>query len=102
MGGITKIILGLTLFGAATVWTTPFVLAQYYYPPPPPYYYGGGANCYAGGCCPPGMTIQGGECRPYQGQRYYGGYYGGGRRTYNGCPPHYTIQDGVCKPYRGY
>ncbi len=29
-------------------------------------YYRGG-NCYYGGCCPPGMTIQGGACRPYRG-----------------------------------
>lgn len=33
-------------------------------------YYGGGyggGNCYRGGCCPQGMTIQGGACRPYRG-----------------------------------
>lgn len=29
-------------------------------------YYGSG-NCYRGGCCPPGMTIQGGACKPYRG-----------------------------------
>ncbi len=31
------------------------------------YDYGGGGNCYYNGCCPPGMTIQGGACRPYRG-----------------------------------
>jgi hypothetical protein len=73
-------------------------LAQYYYPPPGygydrPYYdrpYG----TYNG--CPPGFTVQGGACRPYQGA------VGSGYRTYNGCPRGFTIQDGVCKPYRGY
>jgi len=97
MGGITRVVLGLATLGAGTVWNAPLVRAQYYYPPPPPYYYRGG-NCYSDGCCPPGMTIQGGACKPYRGPRSYGG----GWRTYNGCPPHYTVQDGVCKPYRGY
>ncbi len=32
-----------------------------------PGYYGNGPNCYANGCCPPGMTVQGGACRPYRG-----------------------------------
>ena len=32
-------------------------------------YYGSrGSNCYAGGCCPQGMTIQGGVCQPYRGR----------------------------------
>jgi hypothetical protein len=31
------------------------------------YDYGGGGNCYYNGCCPTGMTIQGGACRPYRG-----------------------------------
>ncbi len=35
--------------------------APYRYWGPPP------GNCYYGGCCPPGMTIQGGVCKPYRG-----------------------------------
>ena len=32
-------------------------------------YYGSrGGNCYAGGCCPQGMTIQDGVCQPYRGR----------------------------------
>jgi len=45
--------------------------------------------------CPPGWTVQGGNCAPYQGP------VGGGWRTWNSCPPDYTIQGGVCKPYIG-
>lgn len=58
---------------------------------PPPYGYG--HPTYNG--CPPGYTIQGGNCAPYQG-------HGGGWNTYNGCPPGYTIQGGACKPYQGH
>jgi len=65
--------------------------AQYY--PPPGYGYGYGYRTYNG--CPPGYTVQGGNCAPYQGP------VGGGWRTYNGCPPGYTIQGGNCAPYRG-
>ena len=68
--------------------------------------------------CPPGWTVQGGACRPYQGPTggpppgYYGyppppyGYYRPRPRytcTYAGCcPKGFSVQDGVCKPYRGY
>jgi hypothetical protein len=45
--------------------------------------------------CPPGYTVQGGVCQPYQGP------VGGGWRTYNGCPPGYTVQGGMCRPYQG-
>jgi hypothetical protein len=107
------IVLALSIIGAA-IGASHTAKAQYYYPPPqyapppdydepppPPYgYYRQpyGGNCYRNGCCPPGMTIQGGECKPYRGP--VGGGYG---YNYNfGCPPHYSIQDGVCKPYRGY
>src|SRR5665213_1673915 len=38
--------------------------------------------------CQPGYTVQGGECKPYQ---------GGPAK----CQKGYTIQDGVCKPYTG-
>ncbi len=31
------------------------------------YYRGRGRNCYGGGCCPRGMTIQDGVCKPYRG-----------------------------------
>ena len=26
------------------------------------------SNCYSGGCCPAGMTVQGGICKPYRGR----------------------------------
>ncbi len=78
--------------------------AQYYYPPPPPPpppgygpppgYYGPPPGYYDRPC-PPGMTVQGGVCRPYQGPD------GGGYRTWNGCPRGYTVQGGECRPYRG-
>lgn len=78
--------------------------AQYYYPPPPPPpppgygpppgYYGPPPGYYDRPC-PPGMTVQGGVCRPYRGPD------GGGYRTWNGCPRGYTIQGGECRPYRG-
>jgi hypothetical protein len=38
--------------------------------------------------CQPGYTVQGGECKPYQ---------GGPAK----CQKGYTVQDGVCKPYTG-
>lgn len=31
------------------------------------YRYRAGPNCYAGGCCPRGYTIQDGVCKPYRG-----------------------------------
>ena len=76
---------------------------QVYYPPPPPGYYGRpdyddpgyyGRRGYSP--CPPGYTVQGGACRPYQSPS------GAGWRTWNGCPPGYTVQGGACAPYRGY
>jgi hypothetical protein len=69
------------------------VRAQYYYPPPPGYGGYGGPDPHG---CPPGYSLQGGNCAPYQGP-----VGGGGWRTYNGCPPGYTIQGGACQPYRG-
>jgi hypothetical protein len=91
MRRITQAVLVFAIVGAAAVENARIANAQYYYPPPPP-------NCYAGGCCPPGMTIQGGACQPYRGPVGPRGYgYG-----YRPCPRGYTVQDGVCKPYRGY
>jgi len=66
--------------------------------------------------CPPGWTVQGGACRPYQGPvggpppGYGYPPYGYDRPrargytcTYAGCCPRgFSVQDGVCKPYRGY
>jgi len=79
------------------------VRAQYYpppppgyYPPPPPGYYPPPPPDYGYRPCPPGYTVQGGVCRPYQGPE------GGGYRTWNGCPRGYTVQGGECRPYRGY
>ena len=73
-----------------------------YYPPPPGYGYGYGygyRHGYGYGAdphsCPPGYSLQGGNCAPYKGPS------GGGWNTYNGCPPGYTIQGGNCAPYRG-
>jgi hypothetical protein len=54
------------------------------------YYGGGGWN----NGCPPGYTVQGGNCAPYKGPG------GGGWNTPNGCPPGYTVQGGNCAPYR--
>jgi hypothetical protein len=70
-----------------------------YYPPPgygygyPPPGYGYGYRTWNG--CPPGWTVQGGNCAPYRGPG------GGGWDTSNGCPPGYTIQGGNCAPYKG-
>jgi hypothetical protein len=88
---ITRIVPAVCFFGAVAVETLAPAHAQYYYRPPPGYGYG--YPTYNG--CPPGYTIQGGNCAPYQGPT------GGGWRTYNGCPPGYTIQGGNCAPYRG-
>lgn len=77
---------GAALPGAMTV------EAQYYYPPPP-YGYGDGWRGWNG--CPPGYTVQGGNCGAVSGPT------GGGWRTWNGCPPGYTVQGGNCAPYRG-
>jgi hypothetical protein len=44
--------------------------------------------------CPPGWTVQGGNCAPYKGPG------GVGWNTPNGCPPGYTVQGGNCAPYR--
>jgi opacity protein-like surface antigen len=72
-------------------------VAQYYYHHHHHHrYYGGG---YYGGDphgCPPGYSLQGGNCAPYRGPQ------GGGWNTYNGCPPGYTIQGANCAPYRGH
>ncbi len=76
---------GAALAGAMTA------KAQYYYPPP----YGYGDGWRSGNGCPPGYTVQGGNCAPYRGPT------GGGWRTWNGCPPGYTVQGGNCAPYRG-
>jgi hypothetical protein len=88
----TRVLLLACSLGAAMGAAVP-ANAQYYYPPPP-YGYGPGWRTWNG--CPPGYTVQGGNCAPYQGP------VGGGRRTWNGCPRGYTVQGGVCQPYRGY
>jgi hypothetical protein len=90
---ITRILLAAGFVGAIAIGTLAPANAQYPYPPPPGYGYGYGYRTYNG--CPPGYTVQGGNCAPYQGP------VGGGWRTYNGCPPGYTIQGGNCAPYRG-
>ncbi len=59
------ILLACSVAGAAIA-TTTIANAQYY--PPPPYGYGGyggGWRTYNG--CPPGYTVQGGNCAPYRG-----------------------------------
>jgi hypothetical protein len=92
----TKIFLA-GFVGAITIGTLAPANAQYYPPPnygPPPGY---GYRSYPAdpNGCPPGYTLQGGNCAPYRGP------VGGGWRTWNGCPPNYTVQGGVCQPYRG-
>jgi hypothetical protein len=91
MQAMTRIILAACFIGAVAAETLAPADAQYYYPPPAGYGYG--YPTYNG--CPPGYTIQGGNCAPYRG-------HGGGWNIYNGCPPGYTIQGGACKPYRGH
>jgi hypothetical protein len=88
----TKIVLAGALIGAAVADSAGPANAQYY-PPPPPYGYGYGGQTWNG--CPPGYTVQGGNCAPYRGPS------GGGWRTWNGCPPGYTVQGGNCAPYQG-
>jgi hypothetical protein len=99
---IRRILLTAGCVGAIALRTLVPAKAQYYYPrppdygydyPPPDYRYGYG---WTWNDCPPGWTVQGGNCAPYKGP------VGGGWRTWNGCPPHYTVQGGVCKLYRGY
>src|SRR5262249_26496862 len=77
-----------------TLASAPRASAQYY-PPPPGYGYGYGYGYRTWNGCPPGYTVQGGNCAPYQGP------HGGGWRTDNGCPPVYTVQGGSCAPYQG-
>jgi hypothetical protein len=89
----TRILLAAGCVGGIALGTLASALranAQYY-PPPPGYGYG--YRTWNG--CPPGYTVQGGNCAPYQGP------VGGGWRTWNGCPPGYTIQGGNCAPYKG-
>jgi len=74
MRAITKIVLAGTLIGAAVADGKGTANAQYYYPPTP-YGYGGGGQTWNG--CPPGYTVQGGNCAPYRGSG------GGGWNTWN-------------------
>src|SRR5262249_17354276 len=103
MRAVTRIVLAAAVVGTATIGSAIGVNAQGYYPrpgydyPPPPGYGGyGGYGYRTWNGCPPGYTVQGGECQPYRGPT------GGGWRTWNGCPPGYTVQGGECRPYRGY
>jgi hypothetical protein len=99
METITRIVLAVCFVGAVAVVTLVSAHAQYY-PPPPGYGYGPPPPGYDYGPdpngCPPGYSLQGGNCAPYRGPT------GGGWRTYNGCPPGYTIQGGNCAPYQGH
>jgi len=95
---LTGMLLAVGCVGAIALGTAAPANAQYPYPPPgygygyPPPGYGYGYR--TGNGCPPGWTVQGGNCAPYQGP------VGGGWRTGNGCPPGWTVQGGACKPYR--
>jgi hypothetical protein len=91
---LAKFLLAGALMGAAITAGIGAANAQYYPPPPPPYGYGDGWRTWNG--CPPGYTVQGGNCAPYRGPA------GGGWRTWNGCPPGYTVQGGNCGPPRRY
>ena len=95
MGTTAKLTLAGVLIGVALAQSVATANAQYGYPPPGYGGYGGyGGPTWNG--CPPGYTVQGGNCAPYQGP------VGGNWRTWNGCPPGYTVQAGVCQPYRGH
>jgi hypothetical protein len=83
-----KIVLVGAVIGTAVAGAAAPANAQYY---PPPYGYG--HPTWNG--CPPGYTVQGGNCAPYQGP------VGGGWGTWNGCPPGYTVKGGNCAPYQG-
>jgi hypothetical protein len=96
----TKIILAVCSICAVAIGTLTPANAQYY---PPPGYGGDDGYGYRHGYgyhrrtwngCPPGWTVQGGNCAPYKGPG------GGGWNTPNGCPPGYTVQGGNCAPYR--
>ena len=103
----TKVFLAGGFVSAITIGALAPANAQYYPPPyygpppgygydypPPRYGYRGYPGADPNGC-PPGYSLQGGNCAPYRGPA------GGGWRTWNGCPPNYTIQGGACQPYRG-
>ena len=72
-----KIVLVGAVIGTAVASAAAPANGQYY--PPPGY----GHPTWNG--CPPGYTVQGGNCAPYQGP------VGGGWGTWNGCPPGYTV-----------
>ncbi len=98
----TKILLAVGCVGAIALDTLVPAKAQYYPPPRPPdygYNYPPPDDRYGYGWtwndCPPGWTVQGGNCAPYKGP------VAGGWRTRNGCPPGYTIHGGACARYRG-
>ena len=57
-----------TVAGLFALGTIARVNAQYY-PPPPGYAYGYGYHYRTWNGCPPGWTVQGGNCAPYQGPR---------------------------------
>ena len=99
MRTIMRFALAVGSVGAIAIGTLEPLHAQYYYPPPPGYGYGYGSGYRTWNGCPPGYTVQGGNCAPYQGP--VGPGYGYGYRTYNGCPPGYTVQGGNCAPYQG-
>ncbi len=90
--------------GATSLGTLLPAHAQYYYPGPPDhgYAYPPPDNRYGYGWtwndCPPGWTVQGGNCAPYKGP------IGGRWRTWNGCPPvatpYYVL--GYPVPHYGY
>jgi len=67
-------VLAGVLMGAAVAGGTATANAQYY---PPPYGYGYGGPTWNG--CPPGYTVQGGNCAPYRGPT------GGGWRQATRC-----------------
>ena len=100
----TRIFLAIGCVGAIALGTVVPAKAQYYYPRPPDYgfaypppddRYGYG---WTWNDCPPGWTVQGGNCAPYKGP------IGGGWRTWNGHrpvgTPYYVL--GYPVPHYGY
>jgi len=92
MQSTRKIILLVCSIGAVAISTLAPANAQYY--PPPGYGYGDGDGYRYGygyhrrtwNGCPPGWTVQGGNCASYKGAG------GGGWNTWNGCPSAYAMQ----------
>jgi hypothetical protein len=78
MRTLANIALAVSVLGGIATSTVVPAAADWYGHRHHRYYdYGGGNGC------PPGFTVQGGVCKPYQGS----------------CPRGWTIQHGMCTPF---